>query len=162
MPRWARGLPDGDGVDIVQIVLLDLGVEAVLLDELGRSGAAPWAREAPVPSGLSGRTANGVFAVAAVKLMGQPRSGVFLPCMVFHVADNGVFAPDPAIPVLDSPVNVIVRERAQQLMELGIGFVCHFPVQPLAKLRHIGEQADQLYIVGSKNERGAQQHYTRS
>lgn len=36
-------------------------------------------------------------------------------------------------------------------MELGIGFVCHFPVQPLAKFRHIREQADQLYIVGIKN-----------
>ena len=30
-----QGLPDGDGVYIVQIVLFDLGVEAVLLDELG-------------------------------------------------------------------------------------------------------------------------------
>ena len=37
-------------------------------------------------------------------------------------------------------------------MELGIGFVCHFPVQPLAKFRHIREQADQLYIVGIKND----------
>ena len=36
-------------------------------------------------------------------------------------------------------------------MELGIGFVCHFPVQPLAKLRHIREQADQLYIMGIEN-----------
>ena len=36
-------------------------------------------------------------------------------------------------------------------MEFGIGFVCHFPVQPLAKFRHIREQADQLYIVGIKN-----------
>ena len=69
--------------------------------------------------------------------MGQPCSSVFLPRMVFHVADNGVFTLDLAIPVLDSPVNVIVRERAQQFMELGIGLVCHFPVQPLAKFRHI-------------------------
>ena len=67
--------------------------------------------------------------------------------MLFHVADNGVFAFDLTIPVLDSPINVIVRKWAKQLMELGIGFVCHFPVQPLAKLRHIREQADQLYIV---------------
>ena len=36
-------------------------------------------------------------------------------------------------------------------MEFGIGFACHSPVQPLAKLRHIREQADQLYIVGIKN-----------
>lgn len=70
---------------------------------------------------------------------------------IFHVADNGVFAFDLAIPGLDSTVNVIVRKWAQQFMELGIGFVCHFPVQPLAKLRHIREQADQLYIVRVEN-----------
>lgn len=62
-----------------------------------------------------------------------------------------MFALDLAIPGLDSTVNIIVRERAQQLMELGIGFICHFPVQPLAKLRHIREQADQLYIVRIEN-----------
>ena len=145
-----QGLPDGDGVDIVQIVLLDLGIEAILLNELG-DPALHLGPEKRRSFGAFRADRKRSFAVAAVKLMGQPRSGVFLPCMVFHVADNGVFALDPAIPVLDSPVNVIVRKWAQQLMEFGIGFVCHFPVQPLAKLRHIGEQTDQLYIVGSKN-----------
>ena len=48
-----QGLPDGDGVYIVQIVLFDLGVEAVLLDELGQGST--------VPLGLSGRIANGVL-----------------------------------------------------------------------------------------------------
>lgn len=73
------------------------------------------------------------------------------PSHAFHVADNGVFAFDLTIPALDSPINVIVRKWAKQLMELGIGFVCHFPVQPLAKLRHIREQADQLYIMRVEN-----------
>src|SRR5699024_3864862 len=91
------------------------------------------------------------LTVAAVKFTSQPCSGVFFPCMVFHVADNGVFALNLTIPVLDSPVNVIVRKWAQQLMELGIGFVDHFPMKALPELRHIREQADQLYIVGIKN-----------
>lgn len=107
----SQGLTDGDGVHIVQIVLLDLGIEAILLDELG---------DPALYLGLGQRRSFGAFranrkrsfAVAAVKLMEQPRSGVFLPCMVFHVADNGVFALDPAVPLLDSPVNVIVRKWA--------------------------------------------------
>ena len=145
-----QGLPDSDGVHIVQIVLLDLGVETVLLDELGNPALylgpgqrrSFWAFRAYCKRGLT---------VAAVKFTSQPCSGVFFPRMVFHVADNSVFALNLTIPLLDSPINVIVRERTQQLMELGIGFVCHFPVQPLAKFRHIREQADQLYIVGIKN-----------
>ena len=145
-----QGLPDSDGVHIVQIVLLDLGIEAILLNELGDPALhlGPGQHRS---FGAFRSDCKRSFTVAAVKLMGQPRSGVFLPRMVFHVADNGVFAFDFTVPVLDSPVNVIVRERAQQLMELGICFVCHFTVQPLAKFRHIREQADQLYIVGIKN-----------
>lgn len=133
-----QGLPDGDGVHIVQIILFDLGVEAILLDELGNPALhlGPGKRRS---FGAFRADRKRSFAVAAIKLMGQPHSGVFFPCMVFHVADNGVFTLDLAIPVLDSPVNVIVRERAQQFMELGIGFVCHFSVQPLAKFRHIRE-----------------------
>ena len=104
-----QGLPDGDGVDIVQIVLLDLGIEAILLNELG-DPALHLGPEKRRSFGAFRADRKRSFAVAAVKLMGQPRSGVFLPCMVFHVADNGVFALDLTIPVLDSPVNVIVRK----------------------------------------------------
>ena len=53
--------------------------------------------------------------------MGQPRSGVFFPRMSPHVTDNGLFALNIAVPCPDSIINVILRERAQQLMELGIG-----------------------------------------
>ena len=94
---------------------------------------------------------KGSFAVAAVKLMGQPRSGVFLPCMVFHVADNGVFAFDFTIPVLDSTINVIVRKRAQQLMELGIGLVDDFLMKALPELRGIGIEVKQLFVTGRQN-----------
>ena len=127
-----------------------LGQKAVLLDELGNPALylGPGQRRS-----FRAFRANRKwgFAVAAVKLMGQPCGGIFFPPMFLHVTGNGVFTFDFAVPILDSLVDVIVRERAQQLVELGIGFVCHFPVQPLSKLRHIREQADQLYIVGVEN-----------
>ena len=83
--------------------------------------------------------------------MGQPRSGVFLPRVVFHIADNSVFALDPAVPLLDSPVNVIVRKRVQQLMELGIGLVDDFPMKALPELRGIGIKAKQPHIAGPQD-----------
>ena len=88
------------------------------------------------------------FAIAAVKLMGQPCGGIFFPRMVFHVADNGVLAFDLAVPVLDSSVNVIVRKWAQQLMEFGIGLVNDLAMQAVTELRHIGVEPDQFQVAG--------------
>ncbi len=73
------------------------------------------------------------------------------PCMIFHVADNSVFALDIAIPCTNGTINIIVRKRAQQFMELWIGLVNHFPVQALAELRHIGIEPNQLQITGAEN-----------
>ena len=66
--------------------------------------------------------------------MGQPCGGVFLPSTFFHVANNSVFALDIAVPSLDGLVDVRIRERTQQLMEFGIGFVNDFPGQALPEL----------------------------
>ncbi len=71
--------------------------------------------------------------------------------MVLHIADNGVFALDLAVPLLDSPVDVIVRKRVQQLMELGIGLVDDFPMKALPKLRGIGIKTKQPHIVGPQD-----------
>ena len=83
--------------------------------------------------------------------MGQPCCGVSFSRMVFHVADNGVLALDFAIPVLDSLVDVIVRERAQQLMELGIGLVYDFPMKALPELRGVRIEAKQPHITGPQD-----------
>ena len=71
--------------------------------------------------------------------------------MVFHVADNGVFAFNLAIPGLDSTVNVIVRKWAQQLMELWIGFVDDFPMKALTELRGMRIEVEQLLVAGRQN-----------
>ena len=71
--------------------------------------------------------------------------------MVFHIADDSVFTLDIAVPNTESFVNILLRKRAQTLMELWIGFVDHFPVQTLAELRHIRIKADQLHILRAKN-----------
>ena len=145
-----QGLPDGDGVHIVQIILFDLGVEAILLDELGNPALYLGPRQRR-SFGAFRADRKRSFSVAAIKLMGQPYSGVFLPCMVFHVANNGVFAFNFTVPVLDCPVDVIVRERAQQLMELGIGLVYDFPMKALPELRGVRIEAKQPHITGPQD-----------
>ena len=71
--------------------------------------------------------------------------------MVFHVADNSVFAFDFAVPVLDGSVDVCIRERAQQLMELGIGLVDNFTMKALAELRGMGIEVEQFLIARRQN-----------
>ena len=149
-PTLSQGLPDSGGVHIIQIVLLGLGIETLLLDELGNPALhlGPGQRRS-VGTFWTDRKQG--FAVAAVKLMGQPCCGIFFTPMLFHVTDNGVFTLDLAIPGLDSTVNVIVRERAPQLMELGIGLVDDFLMKTLAELRGIRIEVEQLLIARRQN-----------
>ncbi|CAN3986315.1 Beta-methylgalactoside transporter inner membrane component, partial [Dysosmobacter welbionis] len=147
-PSFLQGFPDGDRVDVVKTVLFFFGIEPVLLNKLGKPALYLGPRQLHF---LRAAGTDNKQAVTAAVFLSQPCGGVFLPCMVLHIADNGVFTLDIAVPCTKGRINIFLRERTQQLMEFGIGFVCHFPVQPLAKLRHIREQADQLYIVGIKN-----------
>ena len=141
-----QGLPDGDGGDAVKTVLLRFGIEPIFLDEL-RNPALHLGPGQHRSIGAFRAYRKRGFAVAAVKLMGQPFGGIFFPRMVFHVADNGVLAFDLAVPVLDSSVNVIVRKWAQQLMELGISLSDDFTVKALPELRGVGIEVKQLLIA---------------
>ena len=145
---FLQGFPDGDGVDIVKTVLFFFGIEPVLLNELGDS--ALYLR----PGQLRFLRASGTDneqAVAAAVFLSQPCSGIFLSCMIFHIADDSVFTLNIAVPCTKGSINIFLRKRAQKLMELWIGFVDHFPVQTLAELRHIRIESDQLHILRAKN-----------
>lgn len=83
--------------------------------------------------------------------MSQLYGGTFFPSVLFHITGNVVFTFDFTVPVLDSLADVIIRERAQQLVELWIGLAVHFPVQSLTKFRHTREQADQPLIMETEN-----------
>ena len=71
--------------------------------------------------------------------------------MVFHIADNGSFACNIAVPCLECIINIILRQRTQQLMELGIGLCNRLLMQTVTELRHIRVQTDQLNIMGIQN-----------
>ena len=143
-------LPDGDGVDVVEPVLFCFGIKPILLDELCNPALCLGPGQHRSFGAFRANRKRG-FAVATIKLMGQPCGGIFFPSMLFHIADNGVFALNIAVPCADGIVNVILRERTQHFMELWVGFVNDFPVQPLAELRHIGIEPNQLQITGAEN-----------
>ena len=145
-----QSFPDGDGVDVVKSVLFRFGVEPILLDELGNSALYLGPGQFN-PFWASGADHKQALAVTAAVFLSQPCGGIFFPPMLFHVADNGVFALNITIPCADGIINVILRERTQHFMEPWVSLVDDFPLQALAKLRHIGIEPNQLQITGAKN-----------
>ena len=84
-----------------------MGIEAILLDELGDPalyfGPRHIARRA-IRCDRKGRQPIAVF-------LPQPGGGVLFTGMVLHVADNRVLALDVAVPFLDSGINVGLGKR---------------------------------------------------
>ena len=145
---FPQSFPDGDWVDVVKTVLFFFGIEPVLLNELGNP--ALYLRPGQLRFLRAAGTDNEQAVTAAV-FLSQPCSGIFLSCMVFHVADDSVFTLNIAVPCTKGSINIFLRKRAQKFMELWIGFVDHFPVQTLAELRYIRIKADQLHILRTKD-----------
>ena len=146
-PAALQILADSNGVDVLKVVQLLLGIESVLLNELGDPALHL------CPGQLHGfRTArtDGECPIAAI-LMGEPCGGIPVPRVVFHIADNSAFAVHIPIPRAEGIVNILLGERAQKLMELRIGLVYDLLMQTAAKFRHIGVQPDQLQIAGIEN-----------
>ena len=147
---FLQGFPDGDGVDVVKTILFFFGIEPVLLNKLGKP--ALYLRPGQLRFLRAAGTSNEqAVAVTAAVFLSQPCSGIFLSCMVFHIADDSVFTLNIAVPCTKGSINIFLRKRAQKFMELWIGFVDHFPVQTLAELRHIRIKADQLHILRTKD-----------
>ena len=101
--------------------------------------------------GASGAGEQQLCAVPAAIFAGQPGSGIFLSCMICHIVDHRTFAGNVPIPSADGIVDVILRKRAQQLVETRIGLVNDFSVQALAELRRIGIELEQLPVAGRQN-----------
>ena len=110
-----QGLPNGNRVYIIQGILLGLGIEAVLLDQLSNAPLYLRPRQFRFLR-ASGSDNKQALAVAAAILMTQPCGGILLPCMIFHITDNCVFALNITIPRTNGIVNIILGERTQKLM----------------------------------------------
>ena len=133
---FSKRFPDGDGVNIVKVVLFLLGVEVVGLNEL---------RNTPLhlrPRQFNGFRASGAddkkaFAFIPSILAGEPCGGFFFASVLLHIPHYGVLALDISVPCTECIVYIVLRERTQQIMEPGIGSLKSLSVQAAAELRHI-------------------------
>ena len=131
-----KGFPNGNGVNIVKAVTFRLGVKLVGLDEL---------RNAPLylrPCQFNGfRTSctndkEIVIRIAAV-LVRKPCSSFFFTSVLLHIPHYGVFALDISVPCTECIVYIVLRERAQQIMESLIGSLKNLLMQVVAEFWNI-------------------------
>ena len=142
---------DGNGVNIVQTVILRFGIELILFDKL-----------CDTPLYLCPgqyrrlRIANGDLqrqgCITHTIFLCQPCGGVLFPSMLFHVAHNGAFAFDIAVPFLQGRVNIclcdFIRGRCHRRCQRGIGFFQKFLMQTVMEGRHIKVELRKLEITG--------------
>ena len=91
--------PDGSGVNIVQAVIFFFRIEFIRLDKLGNPALhlCPGQHRFTVSPGNG--NPQGLTEVCAIFLC-KPCGGVPFPCVGFHIAHNGAFTVDAAIPFL--------------------------------------------------------------
>ena len=105
-----KGLTNGNRVNIVQTVVFLLGVEPVLLDELCDTTL----NLRPGHFIINVRSGNGnvqrLRHIACAVLLGKPRRRITLTGVFCHVADHSLLAFNIAVPLLESFINVCLRE----------------------------------------------------
>ena len=147
---FGKTLTDHHRINVFKAVVL-FGCEKLLgLDELCNSTLNLWPGKLRFFRAAGANDEKSFVFIAAI-LAGKPCCGILVPCMSFHIADNGSLAVHVSIPCTKGIVNIILRERTKQLVKLRIGLVDNFLVNPAAELRHIGVQTNQLCITGIKN-----------
>ena len=116
-----KRLTHGNRVNIVKTVVLFLGVESVLFDELCNTPLylRPGHFIINVRSGYG--DVQRLRYIAAV-LLGEPRCSITLTSMVSHIANHGPFACDVAVPILESFINLCLRD----LTRYNWGLCCSF------------------------------------
>ena len=119
-PSLGQTFPDGDWVHVVHAVVFLLGIELVRLNELGDPALDL------CPGQIHFRTVYGDMERlgGGVELHGQPFRCLLFPPVHFHVPDYGVFALNTAVPRLDRPVNVRLRDLP--LYRCRRRRLCHF------------------------------------
>ena len=94
-----QGLPDSNRVNIIKAVLFFLCKKPIILDELGNPALYLCPRQ--IRGSGRNRKCRKVISI----LLLQPCRRTFISGMIFHVADNGLLAPDVAIPFLECCIN---------------------------------------------------------
>ena len=148
---FSKRFPDGDGVNIVKVVLFLLGVEVIGLNELGDTPLHLCPRQNN-RLGIAHGDLQRLRAVAYAVFRCQPCGGVPVAGMSLHIADNCVFALNPAVPVLQGRVNVRLRDLVgrgrDRGCQRGVKLVQKLLMQPVVERGHIEIEPCELQIPG--------------
>ena len=104
-----KGLTNGNRVNIVKTVVFLLGIEPVLFDELCNTALYLCPGHFIVNVRACHGDVQRLRYIAAV-LLGEPRCSITLTSMVSHIANHGPFACDVAVPILESFINLCLRD----------------------------------------------------
>ena len=131
-----EGFPNGNGVNIIEIVALSFGVEAIGLNELGNPPLHLRPRQ------FNGFRASGAddkkaFAFIPSILAGEPCSSFFFTSVLLHIPHYGVFALDISVPCTECIVYIVLRERSQQIVKPLIGSLKNLLMQVVAEFWNI-------------------------
>ena len=148
---FGKRFPDGDGVNVVKVVLFLLGVEAIGLNELGDTPLHLRPRQNN-RLGIAHGDLQRLGAVAYAVFRCQPCGGIPVAGMIFHIADNCVLAFNPAVPLLQGCVDVLLRHLVgrgrNRRCQRGVKFVQKLLMQPVVERGHIEIEPCELQIAG--------------
>ena len=152
---FSKRFPDGDGVNIIKVILFLLGVEVVGLNEL---------RNAPLHLcprqynrlGISHGDLQRFRGILQAVLPCQPCGGIPVAGVSLHIADNCVLALNPAVPLLQGRVNVRLRHLVgrgrDHRCQRGIQLVQKLLMQPVMERGHIEIEPCELQILRRHND----------
>ena len=147
---FSKRFPDGDGVNIVKVILFLLGVEVVGLNEL---------RNAPLHLcprqynrlGISHGDLQRFRGILQAVLPCQPCGGIPVAGVSLHIADNCVLAFNPAVPALQGRVDVRLRDLVgrgrNRRCQRGVKLVQKLLMEPVVERGHIEIEARELQIL---------------
>ena len=152
---FSKRFPDGDGVNIVKVVLFLLGVEAIGLNELGDTPLHLRPRQNN-RLGIAHGDLQRLRGILQAVLPCQPCGGVPVAGVSLHIADNCVLAFNPAVPLLQGRVDVLLRDLVgrgrDRGCQRGVKLVQKLLMQPVVERGHIEIEPCELQIAGFCDE----------
>ena len=150
----SKRFPDGDGVNIVKVVLFLLGVEVIGLNELRNAPLHLRPREHN-RLGIAHGDLQRFRGILQAVLPRQPCGGVPVAGVSLHIADNRLLAFNFSVPALQGSVDVLLRHLVgrgrYRGCQRGVKLVQKLLMQPVVERGHIEIEPCELQIAGFRD-----------
>ena len=141
---FGEGFPNGNVVNIIEIVTFRLGVKIVSFDKLCNTPL--YFRPCQLGGLWTSRTDDKEMILITTVLVSKPYSSFLFTSVLLHIPHYGVFTSGISVPCTERIVYIIQREWMQQTMKPLIASIKNLPVQAATEFRHIRKQPDKVNI----------------